>query len=58
MRTPTWNLMWNQARNNQTMVGPTLAVPYTIYVLTRSPIAMTITDDSHSCTSVFHGTRT
>ena len=36
--------MWRQARNNRTVVRPTPAVPNTIYVITRSLIAMTTTD--------------
>ena len=40
--------MWSQARNNWKLVRPTPAVPITTYDITRSLIAMTITDTALS----------
>ena len=49
------NLMRKQARNNRTIVRPNPAVRNTINIITRSLIAMTITDiNSLCCTWVFH----
>ena len=43
--------MWKQARSNRTIVRPTRGVRVRIYVRTRNPIAMTITDNN-SCAAL------